>query len=217
MIPFAGAAATGGKLIKKGVQALGPVVAPVVKNIVKNVAPAVAPAAKKVISTVASVAAPIAKKAISTATTAVKNTAAAAISSVKNAASNFASGVKGLVGGLFKKSAPASEVAKKPIVIGENMKRVKQYAESIGGHAYKPWKNDPFDYDLAMKRNQRWINDMKRDAREIIDIGPDFKRREVRGASDFYEMERSQLKGYKNYTKAFTRSGKTGGVLELDY
>ena len=47
-----------------------------------------------------------------------------------------------------------AKISKKaPIVIGENMKRVKQYAKEIGGHAYKPCKNDPFDYNTAMRRN----------------------------------------------------------------
>jgi hypothetical protein len=108
---------------------------------------------------------------------------------------------------------------KKPIVIGENMKRVQQYADDIGGHAYRPFKNNSFDYDLAMKRNKRWIQDMKREGREIIDIGPDFRRRSIgRGPSDFYNMERRQLKGYDNYTKVFERTGKTkGGLPGLDF
>ncbi len=58
---------------------------------------------------------------------------------------------------------------------------------------------------------------MMRDGRQIIDIGPDFERRAVRGVSDFYEMERSQLKGYDNYIKVFQRNGNTGGVLGLDF
>lgn len=109
--------------------------------------------------------------------------------------------------------------AEKPIVIGENMKRVQQYADDIGGHAYRPWKNDPFDYDLGMKRNTRWINDMKRQGREIIDIGPDFKRRSLgRDPSDFYNMERMQTKDYFNYNRVFERTGQnSGGVPGLDF
>jgi len=117
-----------------------------------------------------------------------------------------------------EKEAVEGVVAEKPIVIGENMKRVQQYADEIGGHAYQPWKNEPFDYDLGMKRNERWIQDMKKEGREIIDIGPDFKRRSVgRDPSDFYNMERSQLKDYGNYTKAFERTGTSGGVPGLDF
>ena len=104
-------------------------------------------------------------------------------------------------------------VNKAPIVIGENMKRVKQYASEIGGHAYTPWKNTPFDYDLAMKRNKRWINDMMREGREIIDIGPDFARRRSGVApSSFYNMERTQVVGYERYKKVFIREGQYGGV-----
>jgi RHS repeat-associated protein len=115
--------------------------------------------------------------------------------------------------------AGSSNASKKPIVIGENMKRVQQYADDIGGHAYRPWKNDPFDYNLGMKRNKRWIQDMKREGREVIDIGPDFKRRSLgKDPSDFYNMERSQLKGYDNYNKVFERTGKnSGGVPGLDF
>jgi RHS repeat-associated protein len=107
---------------------------------------------------------------------------------------------------------------KKPIIIGENMKRVKQYAKEIGGHAYRPWKNDPFDFNLAMKRNKRWINDMMKEGREIIDIGPDFSRRSLgRDPSPFYNMERSQVKGYSNYKKVFERDGcLSGGVKDFD-
>lgn len=75
-------------------------------------------------------------------------------------------------------------------------------------------KNDPLDFDLGMKRNKRWIKDKMREGREIIDIGPDFARRRTGyGASPFYEMERTQLNGYSNYKKVFTRSGKFGGLF----
>ena len=108
---------------------------------------------------------------------------------------------------------------KAPIIIGENMKRVRQYAKEIGGHAYQPWKNVPFDYNLAMKRNKRWINDMMAEGREIIDIGPDFARRRTGVApSDFYNMERSQVKGYANYTKVFTEElGENGKWIKRYY
>ena len=90
----------------------------------------------------------------------------------------------------------ANKVTRKPIIVGENMKRVQQYADEVGGHAYRPWKNDPFDFDLGMRRNERWIRDQMRDGREIIDIGPDFQRRSATGRnSPFYEMERRNLDG----------------------
>jgi RHS repeat-associated protein len=113
----------------------------------------------------------------------------------------------------------ASDVAKKaPAVIGENMMRVRQYAEQIGGHAYRPRRNAPFDFDTAMRRNERWISDQKRQGRNIIDIGPDFQRRAAMGRrSSPYEMERRNVIGYENYRKAFERSGNTGGVPGLDF
>ena len=58
------------------------------------------------------------------------------------------------------------------------------------------------------------INDKIEEGREIIDIGPDFARRRTGyDASPFYKMERKQLRGYSNYKKVFTRSGKFGGLF----
>jgi|GEM_PF-3715153 len=74
-----------------------------------------------------------------------------------------------------------------PIVIGETMKRVRNVADEIGGKWYQAWEIDPWDFDLAMKRNERWIRDRIEEGREIIDIGLDPKRA-IR--SPFYEMEK---------------------------
>lgn len=71
-----------------------------------------------------------------------------------------------------------------------------------------------------MNRNRRWINDQIRNGREIIDIGPDFRRRIDEGYnSSFYEMERHTLRAsdYDKYLKVFQRSGENGGVLGLDF
>ncbi|MBI4356433.1 MAG: RHS domain-containing protein [Gammaproteobacteria bacterium] len=112
----------------------------------------------------------------------------------------------------------AKAAGQKSIIIGENMKRVNQYADKTGGHAYRPWKNDPFDFDLGMKKNDRWIRDQMRNGREVIDIGPDFKRRSATGkSSPFYEMERRNLNRYDNYNKVFERNGSQGGVQGLDF
>jgi hypothetical protein len=121
-------------------------------------------------------------------------------------------------------SVPGGKVAgkvlkysSKPIIIGENMSRVCKYADKIGGQVYKPWKNNPFDKGVAMRRNMSWIDSQMRNGREIIDIGPSFQRRiEKGGASAFYEMERARVKDYNNYSKVFTRKGNTGGVKGLD-
>lgn len=105
-----------------------------------------------------------------------------------------------------------------PIIVGENMTRVHEYAKRVGGHAYRAWSNDPFDFELGMRRNPRWIRDQMRAGREVIDIGPDFARRAATGRSSlFYEMERTRLRGYTNYRKVFQRSGTTGGVPGLDF
>lgn len=75
-----------------------------------------------------------------------------------------------------------------------------------------------FDRDLAFARNERWIREQMRQGRRVIDIGPDFQRREATGKrSDFYEMERRAIEDYENYTKVFERSGAHGGVPDLDF
>ena len=43
----------------------------------------------------------------------------------------------------------------KIIIMGENMGRVREAADAIGGQVYNPWKNDPFDFELGMQRNKR--------------------------------------------------------------
>jgi RHS repeat-associated protein len=104
-------------------------------------------------------------------------------------------------------------VKKKPIVIGENIERVEEYARKHGYDYYKPWQNKTVDFDTLMKRNRRRVKDWKREGREIIDIGPDFERRIDRGkkASPNYNMERMELKNYEKYKKAFKRKSKNSG------
>ena len=84
------------------------------------------------------------------------------------------------------------EIGKKaPIVIGENMsERVIPFAKEIGGTYYKPWKMDLFEMDLALKRDERWIRNIVKEGREIIDIGID-KTRQTR--SPFYKRENRVL------------------------
>ncbi len=74
------------------------------------------------------------------------------------------------------------------------------------------------DFELGMRRNQRWIRDQMREGREVVDIGPDFARRAAEGRrSLFYEMERKRLRGYAGHRKVFRRSGNSGGVPGLDF
>jgi RHS repeat-associated protein len=129
----------------------------------------------------------------------------------------------GLKIGCCKDPCPPVDKSKPPIIMGENMDRVKAYAEQVGGKVYSPWKNDPFDVNLGMKRNERWIQDQMKQGRQLIDVGPDFDRREQRraagrqGESPFYEMERKNVANNPcaNYQKVFTRNGKRGGVPAL--
>lgn len=110
------------------------------------------------------------------------------------------------------------------IVMGENMKRVEAAASKLGAHAYSPWASSPFDYPLAMRRNERWIKDQIRDGAILIDVGPDFSRRAdriasgQRGSSEFYEMERTNVRRsrYTNYCQEFRREGSARAVPWLN-
>jgi len=122
------------------------------------------------------------------------------------------------VTGLGTASRVTNTVGLNPIIIGENMKRVIEYADKVGGHAYRPIKNEPFNFDLGMKRNEAWIKAQIKNGREVIDINPDFQRRAATGrSSQFYEMERRNLDGYSNYKKAFERNDNQVGVPGLDF
>ncbi|WP_246002089.1 RHS repeat-associated core domain-containing protein [Allorhizocola rhizosphaerae] len=124
-----------------------------------------------------------------------------------------------LAGGAMRGARAGLATSSKPLIIGENMGRVKEYAKLTGGHAYRPWRNDPFDFGLGMRRNERMIKDAMRAGRDIVDIGPDFaRRRGGRAPSPFYNMERRVTKGYSGYTKVFERFGKMeGGVRGFDF
>lgn len=93
----------------------------------------------------------------------------------------------------------ASPIAKtpRPVIIGENMERVKRAAKEFDAHYYRPWKNDPFDFDLAMKRNKAAVRRWMKEGREIIDIGEDRTRTR---RSLFHQMERREI-ARKNYPK----------------
>jgi len=105
-----------------------------------------------------------------------------------------------------------------PVVIGENMDRVRRYAEQIGGQTI----ND-FVEDWSMEANENWIRQMRAAGKEIIDIGPDFQRRlyrvreGIRPDASAYNLERQVLQGYEWYRRAFQRMGKYwGGVPGFD-
>ncbi|MBI4733439.1 MAG: RHS repeat-associated core domain-containing protein [Rubrobacteridae bacterium] len=108
---------------------------------------------------------------------------------------------------------------KKTIVIGENMDRVRSYAQQNGHKYYKPRKNDP---SARLKHHERWINNKMKKGYRIIDVGPDFEARRLgRPTSNkknpYYNMERRVTKKYRGHKKVFTRNGKYwGGVKGLD-
>ena len=101
--------------------------------------------------------------------------------------------------------------AKKPIIIGENMGRVDRFAKAIDGETITDWLKGRA---WSQKLNDEFIEAMKKEGREIHDIGPDFARRATgKAPSAVYGGERKALKGYSNYTRWFQRSGKrSGGV-----
>ena len=104
----------------------------------------------------------------------------------------------------------------KPVVIGENMERVKAYARRIGAETIDDW---PAGRQWSRELNVAWVRKIMNEQRKVIDIGPHFERRWrfIRGLeggrppSDVYELERCLLKGYPFYEKRFIRRGRYGG------
>jgi hypothetical protein len=91
----------------------------------------------------------------------------------------------------------------KPVVIGENMERVRAYARMRGAMTINDWIPSP---QWTFEKNMQWVRQIIAEGREVIDIGPDFLRRASTGrASGVYEMERRLLKGYPNYVRDFQR------------
>jgi hypothetical protein len=86
----------------------------------------------------------------------------------------------------------------KVIVIGRTMGRVRAaskalQAEGVNAKWYQAWANDPFDPDLAMSRNTRWIRSKVSQGYHIVDIGPDLARADPFGP--FYGMESAETAG----------------------
>ena len=104
----------------------------------------------------------------------------------------------------------------KPVVIGENMKnRVEPYARMIGAETINDWLAGR---KWTLELNSVWVQEMKKQGRRVIDIGPDFARRaEGVAPSTPYGLERRLLKGYLNYERRFLRWRKLrGGNPEID-
>ncbi|GIV16567.1 MAG: hypothetical protein KatS3mg022_2002 [Armatimonadota bacterium] len=134
-----------------------------------------------------------------------------------------------LAGGGFRLARQTARQAARelpPVVIGENMERVRAYARMIGAETIDDWLAGR---QWTEELNAAWIRQMMRQGRRVIDIGPDFTRRlkrylDIRAGkpnvpspiSDPYNLERRLLKGYPRYEKQFIRRGKWwGGVLDL--
>ncbi|MBO9371239.1 MAG: RHS repeat-associated core domain-containing protein [Chloroflexi bacterium] len=119
----------------------------------------------------------------------------------------------------------SAAIRKPPIVIGENMERVRRYAQKIGAETIDDWLGGR---KWTPELNDEFINTVKREGREVVDIGPDFNRRLRyrldptdhlgRPPSIVYGRERRQLSGYPNYRRVYERFWKYGGgVPGLDY
>lgn len=96
------------------------------------------------------------------------------------------------------------------------MERVQRYAEEVNGLTINDFLPDE---GWSEQFNREWIQQMREEGREIIDIGPDFRRRldrynrGLRPDSPFYNLERRALRGYERRYQVFERFGRFyGGV-----
>ena len=98
--------------------------------------------------------------------------------------------------GYVTKVSRIAKMARKTIVIGEGMDRVKTIGRQIGARWYQAWgKNFPINgadgLEKALLRNRRWIESKIKKGYTIIDAGP------VNGNSPFYKLEKEILKIHK--------------------
>ena len=129
---------------------------------------------------------------------------------ILNAADDLAGG-----GAAVAQGARQASRELKPVVIGENMQRVKAYARRIGAETIDDWLAGR---KWTLELNEAWIRQMMREGRRVIDIGPDFARRADTGkVSQVYGLERRLLKGYPYYERQFLRWRKLrGGNPDVD-
>lgn len=136
-------------------------------------------------------------------------------------AAGLAGGFIGPGGGYGFAAKKAVKAAKKaPIIMGENMERVSKYANKVGGETINDFVPSN---QWSMQANKEWVQQMRAEGRDIIDVGPDFARRAqraqqgIRPDAPAYNLERMELDGYAGYQGVFERTGKhSGGVPGLD-
>ena len=92
---------------------------------------------------------------------------------------------------VFGMAATAGKGARKAIVIGESMSRVKDAAKAMDAKYYKAWDITPFDPAKSLRRNERWIKKKMKQGCEIVDIDIDPNR--ARGRSPNYKMEKEKI------------------------
>lgn len=85
-------------------------------------------------------------------------------------------------------AATAGKGARRAIVIGESMSRVKEAAKAMDADYYRAWKIDPWDEAKSVRRNERWIKKKMKQGCEIIDI--DINPKRPRGRSPNYKREK---------------------------
>lgn len=92
--------------------------------------------------------------------------------------------------------------------------RVIPYANKIGAETYAgmPGFKQGMEAE-GLLHNQGVFEQKMAEGYKFLDIGPDFARRAIRGASPNYEMERTITKGYEGYQKLFIRTGKDSLIV----
>ena len=88
-------------------------------------------------------------------------------------------------------AATAGKGARRAVVIGESMSRVKDAARAMNADYYKAWKIIPWDEAKSLRRNERWIKKKMKQGCEIIDI--DINPNRPGGRSPNYRREKELI------------------------
>jgi hypothetical protein len=88
-------------------------------------------------------------------------------------------------------AATAGKGARRAVVIGESMSRVRDAAKALDADYWRAWNIIPWDEATSLRRNARWIKKKMKQGCEIIDI--DINPNRPGGRSPNYKLEKDLI------------------------